>query len=157
MPEVSLVAILDADKEGFLRSARSLIQTSGRAARNVRGRVILYADVVTRSMQACIDETLRRRSIQSSHNEAHGIEPRSIVKRIRDTGVPEEVRAAVAPAPEPLPEASRATPESLEADIASTRDAMREAAKALEFERAAELRDRLRALEAMALGLLEGA
>jgi excinuclease ABC subunit B len=71
--------------------------------------------------------------------------------------VPEEVRAAVAPAPEPLPEASRATPESLEADIASTRDAMREAAKALEFERAAELRDRLRALEAMALGLLEGA
>ena len=84
LPEVSLVLILDADKEGFLRAERSLIQTCGRAARNVHGKVIMYADRITRSMKVCIDETLRRRKIQDEHNRAHGIEPRTVHRRIRD-------------------------------------------------------------------------
>jgi excinuclease ABC subunit B len=84
LPEVSLVAILDADKEGFLRSAGSLIQTSGRAARNVNGRVIMYADTVTDSMRVCINETERRRTLQAAFNAEHGITPQSIVKQIDD-------------------------------------------------------------------------
>ncbi|MCB9506837.1 MAG: excinuclease ABC subunit UvrB [Myxococcales bacterium] len=156
MPEVALVAILDADKEGFLRSSRSLIQTSGRAARNLRGRVLMYADTITVSMQACIDETVRRRRIQREYNEAHGIEPRSAVRRISELEVPDEVvpvgevRAASSSAPP-------SDPAALAREIAETRSAMQAAAKSLDYERAADLRDRLRALEAAALGLGPGA
>ncbi len=152
MPEVSLVAILDADKEGFLRSARSLIQTSGRAARNVDGRVIMYADRITRSMQLCIDETLRRRRAQAEHNEAHDITPRTVVKPILDIEPPPEEPTAPGGPVRRVPP-SQLSPEARETEIRETREAMVAAARELEFERAAELRDRLRALEAAALGL----
>ncbi len=152
MPEVSLVAILDADKEGFLRSYSSLIQTSGRAARNLEGRVIMYADRITKSMQACIDETVRRRSIQSEHNEENDITPRSIIKPIRGLDVPEAepdvtAEANLGPAIDSL------SPKQIDAEIVRVRDEMRASAKALDFENAAKLRDRLRALEAAALGI----
>ena len=154
IPEVSLVAILDADKEGFLRSTRSLIQTIGRAARNVKGAVILYADVETNSIRATLSETNRRRELQGRYNEEHGITPTTIVKKIsslRDSiweqdyvTVPtqQEGRAG-----EDIP--SHELPEL----IKDLRREMREAAKDLEFERAAEIRDRIRELEAEQLRL----
>jgi excinuclease ABC subunit B len=152
LPEVSLVAILDADKEGFLRSAGSLIQTSGRAARNVNGRVIMYADVMTASMRAAIDETGRRRTVQEAYNVEHGITPQSIVKQI------DEVLSSVyerdygtRPARDDL--AATWAPGELDVRIAELQRQMRAAAANLEFEKAATLRDELRRLRNVALGL----
>jgi excinuclease ABC subunit B len=148
IPEVSLVAILDADKEGFLRSTRSLIQTIGRAARNVNGSVILYADQETDSIRATLSETNRRREIQARFNEEHGITPKTIVKRIsslRDS-IWERDYVTVPTARER--EEAAIPPHELAALIEDLREEMRQAAAALEFERAAELRDRIRELEA---------
>ncbi|MGI6558374.1 MAG: excinuclease ABC subunit UvrB [Limnochordia bacterium] len=132
LPEVSLVAILDADKEGFLRSETSLIQTIGRAARNVRGRVIMYADVITDSMRRAIDETERRRRIQMAYNKAHNITPVTIQKAVRD-------RIQAAP-PEPVKKTPE-DPEDLVALIAQLEKEMYAAAEKLEFEQAAQIRD----------------
>jgi excinuclease ABC subunit B len=153
LPEVSLVAILDADKEGFLRSGGSLIQTIGRAARNVNGRAILYADVVTESMRHAIAETERRRAIQEAYNREHGITPASIVKHIDDvlSSVYERDYVTV-PLVREEPETFR-TPEELEARIAALQAEMKTAAANLEFEKAARLRDRIRALKSRELGL----
>jgi len=146
LPEVSLVAVLDADKEGFLRSAGALIQTIGRAARNIRGRAILYADVVTDSMRRAIDETDRRRSVQEAYNAEHGITPASIVKNIDDvlTSVYERDYVTVPKLPDER-EKFR-TQAELDAFITGLDREMREAAANLEFERAASIRDRLRRL-----------
>jgi len=145
LPEVAVVAILDADKEGFLRSQTSLIQTAGRAARNVRGRVFFYADVVTNSMRRAIEETSRRRTIQEAYNREHGIEPASIVKEVNSPLVRMwslDYHDALISAPRPdLPDA-----ESLRTRIGDLEKAMRAAARELDFERAASLRDELRAL-----------
>ena len=147
IPEVALVAILDADKEGFLRSARSLIQTCGRAARNVRGKVIMYADKVTRSMQQSIDETNRRRKIQQTYNQRHGITPETIQKditRIFDFENEKQV-TAVDHVAEAL--ATYKSLDDIDAAVNSLEKDMHEAAKNLEFEKAADLRDRIRALQ----------
>ncbi|WP_440970402.1 excinuclease ABC subunit UvrB [Peribacillus frigoritolerans] len=149
IPEVSLVTILDADKEGFLRSERSLIQTMGRAARNANGHVIMYADRITNSMEIAINETRRRRKIQEKYNEEHGIMPQTIQKDIRDsiraTHVAEEgeeYKEDLAPSLAKLPKKERLKV------MASMEKEMKEAAKALDFERAAELRDLLLELKA---------
>ena len=147
IPEVSLVAILDADKEGYLRSSTSLIQTSGRAARNVNGEVIMYADQVTDSMAAALRETERRRAIQARYNEEHGITPESIRSSIRELlqTVYERDYYTVeveAPAAE-----SFASPAELAKRIAEMEAAMRDAARRLDFEQAADLRDRVKALK----------
>ena len=146
MPEVSLVAILDADKEGFLRSSGALIQTMGRAARHVRGRAILYAASVTESMRAAIEETNRRRRVQEAYNAEHGITPASIVKQIDDvlSSVYERDYVTVPKAPDER-EAFR-TQAELDTFLAGLERQMREAAGNLEFERAASIRDRLRRL-----------
>ncbi len=146
LPEVSLVAILDADKEGFLRSAGALIQTMGRAARNVHGRAVLYADTMTDSMRRAIDETGRRRSVQEAYNAAHGITPASIVKNIGDvlSSVYERDYVTV-PARDDERETFRTQAER-DAKIREVEHEMRGAAANLEFERAAALRDRLRRL-----------
>ncbi len=145
IPEVSLVAILDADKDGFLRSDTSLIQTIGRAARNVDGHVVMYADRITGSMQVAIDETARRRGIQQRYNEEHGITPVTVRKNVRDLiaiGRKEEKKEARLPrAGEKLSGAER------EKLIASLRREMQEAARSLEFERAAFLRDKIKELQ----------
>jgi excinuclease ABC subunit B len=154
IPEVSLVGVLDADKEGFLRSARSLIQTIGRAARNVEGRVILYADRITDSMKQAIDETARRRITQAEYNLANGITPRSAIRSIMDLqpgSSPDFLDAAgLAHKAEELSVQDRS--EVLER-VRLIRREMREAAKNLEFEQAAQLRDRARELESLALEL----
>ena len=143
MPEVSLVAILDADKEGFLRSETSLIQTIGRAARNAEGMVILYADTITRSMKAAMDETERRRKIQDAYNKAHGIVPKTVIKSVR------EILEISQAAEETQKKAGRKlTPAELTEEIARVEKQMKEAAKMLEFEYAAVLRDRLTELRA---------
>ncbi len=153
LPEVSLVAILDADKEGFLRSGGSLIQTVGRAARNVKGTAILYADVVTDSMRVAIDETNRRRAIQKAYNEEHGITPETIKKSIGEL-LASVYEADYAPIPEAAePEGGYRTFEDLDAEIKRLEDEMRAAAKRLEFESAAELRDRIRSLRKSEFGL----
>jgi excinuclease ABC subunit B len=146
LPEVSLVAILDADKEGFLRSAGALIQTIGRAARNVNGRAILYADVQTDSMRRAIEETERRRRVQETYNVDHGITPASIVKNIDDvlSSVYERDYVTIPKARDERDQFR--TQAELDAFIAGLEREMREAAANLEFERAAAIRDRLRRL-----------
>jgi len=154
LPEVSLVAILDADKEGFLRSGGSLIQTMGRAARHVEGMAILYADKVTDSMKTAMGETSRRRAIQGAYNKEHGITPESIRKNIGDllssvyeadyVGVPEVAET---------PEERYRTVEDLDKEIRVLEKQMRESAKALEFEEAGRLRDRIKELRAREFGL----
>ena len=157
IPEVALVAILDADKEGFLRSSGSLIQTIGRAARNVEGRVILYADTVTESMKTAIEETDRRRALQMAYNREHGITPESVRKSISDvlSSVYEKDYYTV-PVVSDEERAVLVAKEEIPAVIAQLDKDMRLAAKRLEFERAAELRDRIRALEKRRLGIIEG-
>ncbi|SNB47727.1 excinuclease ABC subunit UvrB [Geobacter sp. DSM 9736] len=153
IPEVSLVTILDADKEGFLRSARSLIQTCGRAARNVAGRVIMYADAVTDSMRACIDETARRRAIQLAYNQEHGITPQTVKKGIRSIleSIEERDYAALPLAAEPLEE--YVAVQDVAKTVKKLRKEMLAAAKELDFEKAARLRDRIKKLEEMHLAL----
>ncbi|AOC92609.1 excinuclease ABC subunit UvrB [Bacillus amyloliquefaciens] len=149
IPEVSLVAILDADKEGFLRSERSLIQTIGRAARNAEGRVIMYADKITRSMEIAINETKRRREQQERFNEIHGITPQTINKEIRDV-----IRATQAAEDKEeyktkaAPKLAKMTKKEREKVVEQMEHEMKEAARALDFERAAELRDLLLELKA---------
>ena len=155
IPEVSLVAILDADKEGFLRNKTSMIQTIGRAARNVEGRVLLYGDKVTPSMAAAIDETNRRRAVQEAYNVANNITPETIRKAV-DSELFELLDGdkVIAPkgkvTPASLPELSA---ERLPGAIEKMRRDMKDAAKRLDFERAAELRDRIRELEQWALAM----
>jgi len=153
LPEVSLVAILDADKEGFLRSSGSLIQTSGRAARNVNGRVIMFADVVTDSMRAAINETERRRALQEAYNAEHGITPQSIVKQIDEVMSSIYERDYVTPAVSPDGTDRFKTQAELDAYIASLQDEMRAAAANLDFEKAAALRDDIKRLRNPELGL----
>lgn len=144
LPEVSLVAILEADKEGFLRSETSLIQTIGRAARNVSGQVIMYADTITKSMKKAIEETNRRREIQARYNKEHNITPKSIVKGVRDV-----IEATMALEKEEEYKAESFTVEELDAMIESLREAMLKAAEELNFEKAAELRDKMIDLKKM--------
>jgi len=147
LPEVSLVAILDADKEGFLRSGGSLIQTIGRAARHIEGRAILYADVMTASMRQAIEETNRRRRIQREYNERHGITPQSIIKPI-DMSLVAVAEGDYVTVPleeeEPL---QALTPEQRARLVADLEQRMREAAKTFEFEKAARFRDKIKALK----------
>jgi excinuclease ABC subunit B len=150
LPEVSLVAVLDADKEGFLRSEQSLIQTIGRAARNARGKAILYADKITESMRRAIGETNRRRQRQMEYNEEHGITPRSIIKPIEATLVT-AYEADYFKVPVNLEAFDEYTPEKIEETIKRLESEMREAAKRFEFERAAELRDKIKYLKARQL------
>lgn len=142
IPEVSLVAILDADKEGFLRSETSLIQTIGRAARNADGRVIMYADTVTRSMAVAIDETNRRRALQSQYNDAHGIVPQTIVKQVR-----ESISTLVAEQEQKYGVRETLTREQLQEEIVTLTQDMFAYAEKMEFEQAARVRDRIRELE----------
>ena len=138
LPEVSLVAILDADKEGFLRSETSLIQTIGRAARNAEGVVIMYADKITPSMRAAIDETNRRREKQKAYNEEHGIVPKTIVKSVRDL-----IEISGDKGSGKGESGVKMTKKERENAIAKLEKQMKEAAKMLEFEYAAQLRDRI--------------
>jgi excinuclease ABC subunit B len=153
IPECALVAILDADKEGFLRSQTSLIQTIGRAARNVDGRVVLYADVMTRSLRSAIEETERRRNKQRSWNEANGITPMSIRRHIAKVleSVFEQDYVTVAPVKDAG--TTEFVGKNLKASIADLEKRMRAAAADLEFEHAARLRDEIKRLEALELGL----
>jgi excinuclease ABC subunit B len=160
MPEVSLVAVLDADKEGFLRSERSLIQTIGRAARNLHGKAILYADQVTGSMRRAIDETERRRQKQLAYNQVHGITPRTIQKAVTDIleretpGTPGTARGYARVAEE-LIEYGSLSPEQLQKKVKKLEKRMYEHARDLEFEQAARLRDQVRELQRHVFGVAE--
>ena len=137
LPEVELVAILDADKEGFLRSETSLVQTIGRAARNAKGRVIMYADEMTGSMQRAISETDRRRAVQQAYNEAHGITPRTIVKQVEDTiGITSKAKRAENVKVQDIPE-----------EIEKLKALMKVASAQLDFERAIEIREQIAELK----------
>ncbi|MFL5271212.1 MAG: excinuclease ABC subunit UvrB [Anaeromyxobacteraceae bacterium] len=151
IPEVSLVAVLDADKEGFLRSSVSLIQTIGRAARNLNGRVLLYADHVTDSMKKALDETNRRRAIQRKHNEDHGITPQSVKRAITDLHM---VAADSIAVPLAADDGAEYQPEQIPKIVAELEGEMKKAAEAMEFERAAQLRDRILSLKDLALGVV---
>ena len=160
LPEVSLVAILDADKEGFLRETKSLIQTCGRAARNLRGTVIMYADRITNSMQTCIDVTTKRREVQAKYNEEHGITPQSThapINSLESDKQPEPVGRGKQPSAAEVPIGmgpvtdADLLPEELTGRIAELRAQMTELAKALRYEDAAKVRDRIRVLEARKL------
>jgi excinuclease ABC subunit B len=167
LPEVSLVAILDADKEGFLRSTRSLIQTIGRAARNLRGKAILYGDSVTESMRQAIEETERRRQKQRDHNEAHGIKPQGIIKAVKDIidgvqprmpaqrtrGSGRRVTLAVA---EEAADYSALPPDALGRILRKLETQMYKHAKNLEFEEAAFVRDKIQAIQGRHLGMIKG-
>ncbi len=153
LPEVSLVAIIDADKEGFLRSERSIIQTSGRAARNVNGKVILYADKVTGSMQRALDETDRRRKKQNEYNEEHGITPESVKSNIKDIlSTIYEGQRATAPAYAVMEDQAGYGADVSDSTVKELEREMREAAAGLEFEKAAGLRDRIRTIKKKMLG-----
>jgi len=152
IPEVSLVAILDADKEGFLRSERSLIQTIGRAARNINGSVILYADGMTDSMKRAIDETYRRRKLQAKYNLKHGITPQSVVRSL-GTPLVEVYEADYVTVPLAPEKTGRYNPKDDGRKLERLKKEMKEAAANLEFERAAELRDQIRRMEERQLGL----
>jgi len=156
LPEVSLVGILDADKEGFLRSARSLIQTIGRAARNINGTVILYADSVTESMRRAIDETNRRRRLQAAYNKKHAITPQTVVKSLGARLV-EVYEADYVTVPVAAEKEERYGLREIPRLIQQLKKEMKQAAANLEFEKAAEIRDRVRELEQRELGLKEPA
>jgi excinuclease ABC subunit B len=153
LPEVSLVAILDADKEGFLRSAGSLIQTSGRAARNVNGRVIMYADTVTDSMRSAIAETDRRRALQQAYNVEHGITPQSIVKQIDDVMASVYERDYMTPAIGRDGLEQFKTQADLDAHLHKLQAQMKAAAANLDFEKAAAIRDDIKRLRDADIGL----
>jgi excinuclease ABC subunit B len=172
IPEVSLVAITDADKEGFLRSERSLIQTIGRAARNAQGRVILYADTITKSMQKAIDETNRRRKIQSDFNKAHGITPTTVKKRIAqglgdvfdgrvteadllDTILSDSIKGKVKKSKKPSQVAALPKLDELLSEIEALKVKMKEHASRLEFEEAAKVRDEIKKLQILELSMRE--
>jgi excinuclease ABC subunit B len=147
LPEVSLVAILDADKEGFLRSTTSLIQTMGRAARHINGRAILFADRITGSMQAALDETNRRRAAQKRYNDENQITPQSVIKPL-DSEMIRIYEGDYYEVPAVAEAAGRySTPEALEAEVRRLEKEMREAARQFEFEKAAALRDRIKKLK----------
>ncbi|HMA67777.1 MAG TPA: helicase-related protein, partial [Desulfosalsimonadaceae bacterium] len=148
IPEVSLVAILDADKEGFLRSTRSLIQTCGRAARNVRGTVLMYGDTVTDSMQRAADETTRRREIQAAYNKKHTITPMTVDKKL-GSGFEHVYERSAGQGGRQVEEklSDYTSLDNLEGKIASLEKEMNRAARDLEFEKAAALRDRIRELQ----------
>ena len=145
IPEVSLVCILDADKEGFLRGDKALLQTIGRAARNANGRVIMYADNMTRSMKKAIDETNRRREIQMAYNEEHGITPQTIIKDIRDSisAKKEVVDDDIVE----LEETANINDDNIEEHLAELEQQMFTAAEKFEFEQAAKLRDTIAELK----------
>ncbi len=148
LPEVSLVAILDADKQGFLRSERSLIQTIGRAARNVGGEVFLYADTVSEAMRKALEETRRRRALQEAYNQAHGITPQTVQKSVRKLVKPEDYEREAA-------EVALEDPALLQSLLEQLESEMWAASEALDFEKAASLRDQMRAIEARLKGLPE--
>ena len=155
LPEVSLVAILDADKEGFLRSAGSLIQTMGRAARHLNGRAILYADVMTDSMRRAIEETTRRRTLQRTYNEANNIEPQSIIKPI-DSNLIRIAEADYVTIPlEPEEEVAEIAPEQMEKYLQELEERMREAARKFDFKQAAAFRDRVKELRARSIAAIQ--
>ena len=156
LPEVELVAVLDADREGFLRSTRSLIQVVGRAARNIEGRAILYGDKVTHSMRETMGETNRRREMQEGYNKAHGIEARSVTREVGDplAALLDTGRVKIPKSKMPAhPELDSPRLSEVPRILKKLRLEMRAAAEKLEFERAAEIRDRLRDLEQWALEL----